>query len=130
MLRHTEVAAPSKPQITAIPKLCNPLQTFQQSLPSPPHTPQVRSFSVLVDYKPRRVDVAALRDGSLLELVNLVPWGGVDVGLKGLRLAGVQGWDGLAAAAAQEWLQDIATTQVGGEREGGAGGMDGDGGSL
>ena len=68
---------------------------------------------MLLDYKPRRVDVGALRDGSLAELVNLVPWGGVDIGLKCLRLAGLQGWDGVGAACAQEWLHDIAATQVG-----------------
>jgi autophagy-related protein 2 len=76
----------------------------------------VRAFSVLVDYKPRRVDVAALREGSLAELVNLVPWGGVDLGLKGLRLAGLSGWDGVGAACAQEWLHHIASTQVGAGR--------------
>ena len=29
---------------------------------------------VRVDYSPRRVDLAALRVGSYVELVNLVPW--------------------------------------------------------
>ncbi len=69
---------------------------------------------MLVDYKPRRVDVAALREGSLLELVNLVPWGGVDIALKALTLRGRHGWDGVAAEAAEEWLKDISSTQVSG----------------
>lgn len=29
---------------------------------------------VRVDYSPRRVDLAALRGGNYVELVNLVPW--------------------------------------------------------
>jgi len=72
----------------------------------------MRGFSVLLDYRPRRVDVAALRDGSLVELLNLVPWGGIDISFKGLTLAGIQGWDGIGATAAREWLRDIAGTQA------------------
>lgn len=59
------------------------------------------------------MDVAALAEGKLLELVNLVPLGGVELGLVPLKLAGVQGWDGLGAAVLKEWLQDISRTQVG-----------------
>lgn len=72
----------------------------------------VRACGVLIDYRPRRVDVAALRDGSFAELLNLVPWGGVDLSLKALRLHGLVGWDGLAAAAAREWLSHVARTQA------------------
>eukprot|EP00798_Chlamydomonas_sp_ICE-L_P008286 gene8286-1557_t len=50
----------------------------------------VQGFSILLDYRPHRVDVAALRDGVLLELLNLVPWGGIDLELKHLRLAGLE----------------------------------------
>lgn len=67
---------------------------------------------VCVHYCPRRIDIAALRDGDFLELLNLVPWGGVDLTLKPLRLTGVVGWDGLAAAAASEWLGYVAKTQA------------------
>jgi hypothetical protein len=58
------------------------------------------------------VDIGALRDGEFLELLNLVPWGGVDLSLKPLRFSGVVGWDGLAAAAASEWLGYVARTQA------------------
>eukprot|EP00775_Hariotina_reticulata_P009269 gene9269-9434_t len=70
------------------------------------------SVSVSVDYCPRTVDIAALRDGDFLELLNLVPWGGVDLALKPLRFNGLVGWDGLAAAAAQEWMSHIGRTQA------------------
>lgn len=68
--------------------------------------------ALLLDYRPRRVDVGALLDGSLAELINLVPIGGLDLTLVPLRLRGVQGWGGLGAAAAHEWLRDIVSTQV------------------
>ena len=48
----------------------------------------------------------------LLQVLNLVPWGGVQLRLPELRLSGVQGWGGLAAAAGQAYLQDIAANQV------------------
>jgi autophagy-related protein 2 len=67
---------------------------------------------VCVHYCPRRVDIAALRDGDFLELLNLVPWGGVDLNLKPLRFTGVVGWDGLAAGLASEWLGYVAKTQA------------------
>jgi hypothetical protein len=67
---------------------------------------------VCVHYCPRRVDIVALRDGDFLELLNLVPWGGVDLNLKPLRFTGVVGWDGLAAGAASEWLSYVAKTQA------------------
>ena len=53
-----------------------------------------------------------LQDGSLLELVNLVPLGGLSLSLCPLRLAGVEGWDGLGAGVAKEWCSHVASTQV------------------
>lgn len=50
----------------------------------------VQGFSVLIDYKPRRVDVSALVAGAFGELLNLVPWGGLDLEAKPLALRGVQ----------------------------------------
>ena len=34
--------------------------------------------------------MAALRDGKVLELNNLVPWEGVKLDIKGVRVAGLQ----------------------------------------
>ncbi len=73
---------------------------------------EVRGFSLLIDYRPRRVDIAALRDGAFGELLNLVPWGGVDLAFKPLRLSGIAGWDGIAGGAAKEWMHHISRTQA------------------
>lgn len=50
----------------------------------------VQGFSVLIDYRPRHVDVSALASGRLAELLNLVPWGGLDLDMRPLALRGVQ----------------------------------------
>lgn len=52
------------------------------------------------------------QDGSLLELVNLVPLGGLSLSLCPLRLSGAEGWDGLGASVAKEWCSHVARTQV------------------
>jgi hypothetical protein len=56
----------------------------------------------------------SVQEGSLVELLALVPLEGLSLSLKPLRLAGLAGWDSLGASAAREWLGDIARTQVGG----------------
>ena len=45
-------------------------------------------------------------------MLNLVPWGGVEVDLRHLRFAGLHGWDALAQAALQSYIQDITANQA------------------
>ena len=72
---------------------------------------EIRATSVLIDYKPRRVDVAALRAGNLIEVVNMTGWSDVALALPGVTLKGVHGWDNLAAAVAQRYFAYVATGQ-------------------
>ncbi|KAL6963999.1 hypothetical protein U1Q18_035005 [Sarracenia purpurea var. burkii] len=67
---------------------------------------------VRVDYIPRRVDLAALRDGKYVELVNLVPWKGVELQLKHVHAVGVYGWSSVCETIIGEWLEDISQNQV------------------
>lgn len=69
-------------------------------------------FSVMVDYWPRRLDLAALKAGNLAEVLNLAPWGNVLLQLPPLRLSGAHGWAALGAALGDHWLKDITTHQV------------------
>ena len=46
------------------------------------------------------------------QVLNLVPWGGVEVDLRHLRFAGLHGWDALAQAAMQSYIQDITANQA------------------
>lgn len=65
-----------------------------------------------VDYSPCRVDLAALRGGKYVELVNLVPWKGVDLHLKHVQALGVYGWSGIGEIIVGEWLEDISQNQI------------------
>ncbi|GAB4853962.1 hypothetical protein Ancab_018170 [Ancistrocladus abbreviatus] len=65
-----------------------------------------------VDYQPSRVDLAALSGGKYVELVNLVPWKGVELQLKHVQAAGVYGWNSVCETIIGEWLEDISQNQV------------------
>ncbi|KAF8406332.1 hypothetical protein HHK36_008419 [Tetracentron sinense] len=67
---------------------------------------------VRVDYSPCRVDLAALRDGKYVELVNLVPWKGVELQLKHVHAVGVYGWSSVCETIVGEWLEDISKNQI------------------
>jgi hypothetical protein len=55
--------------------------------------------------------------GSLVELLAMIPLGGLELCLPRVSLSGVAGWDALGAAVVSQWISHVATTQV---REGGA----------
>ncbi|CAI0556958.1 unnamed protein product [Linum tenue] len=65
-----------------------------------------------VDYTPSRVDLAALGGGKYVELVNLVPWKGVELELKHVHAFGVYGWGNICETILGEWLEDISQNQV------------------
>ena len=73
---------------------------------------EIKGVTVVVDYKPRRLDVAALRAGNLAEVLNITAWSNVVVQLPHVRLAGVEGWDALGSLLAQRYLNDVASSQV------------------
>lgn len=85
------------PRLCAALRAVSALQLRLQGAPVVPFFQHVHLRPTLVElhYRAERVDVAALRDGRVSELVNLVPWEGVALGLKGFRMAGLQvGRDG------------------------------------
>nr|GLL47319.1 autophagy-related protein 2 isoform X1 [Ipomoea trifida] len=67
---------------------------------------------VRVDYSPCRVDLAALRGGKYVELINLVPWKGVEMNLKHVHAVGVYGWGSVCETIIGEWLEDISQNQI------------------
>ncbi|XP_020210113.1 autophagy-related protein 2 [Cajanus cajan] len=67
---------------------------------------------VRVDYSPNHVDLAALRHGKYVELVNLVPWKGVELNLKHVHASGIYGWASVCETAVGEWLEDISHKQI------------------
>ena len=73
----------------------------------------IQAFSIMIDYQPKRLDAAALTSGSIMEVLNLVPWGGVQLELPLVKGLGLHGWDALGSAVGNAYLQDIASSQVG-----------------
>ncbi|XP_010521447.1 PREDICTED: autophagy-related protein 2 [Tarenaya hassleriana] len=68
--------------------------------------------TVRVDYSPHHVDLAALTGGKYAELVNLVPWKGIELKLKHVHAAGIYGWGNVCETILGEWLEDISQNQV------------------
>uniref|UniRef100_A0A1J3HLH3 Autophagy-related protein 2 n=1 Tax=Noccaea caerulescens TaxID=107243 RepID=A0A1J3HLH3_NOCCA len=68
--------------------------------------------SVRVDYSPHHVDLAALTGGKYAELVNLVPWKGIELQLKHVHAAGIYGWGNVCETILGEWLEDISQNQI------------------
>ncbi|KAL3814219.1 hypothetical protein ACJIZ3_015487 [Penstemon smallii] len=67
---------------------------------------------IRVDYSPSRVDLTALRGGNYVELVNLVPWKGVELQLKHVQGVGLYGWNSVCETILGEWLEDISHNQI------------------
>ena len=65
-----------------------------------------------MDYKPRRLDVAALRAGNLVEVLNITAWSDVTVQLPHTTLTGVQGWDELGSLLTQRYISNVTTSQA------------------
>ncbi|CAI8618401.1 unnamed protein product [Vicia faba] len=72
----------------------------------------IRSIIVRVDYSPNHVDLAALSCGKYVELVNLIPWKGVELNLKHVHASGIYGWNSVGETALGEWLEDISQNQI------------------
>jgi autophagy-related protein 2 len=73
---------------------------------------EIDRLSLRLDYCGRQVDVDALRSGNLLEALNLVPWDGVLLDIRPLRLTGIAGAAPVVQTALHGWLEDITRTQA------------------
>lgn len=73
---------------------------------------EVRPITVVVDYKPRRLNVASLRAGNLAEVMNMTVWSDVRVVLPMTRVTGLQGWHAVGSSIIQAYIQDVISSQV------------------
>ncbi|KAK6241046.1 Atg2/VPS13 [Theobroma cacao] len=76
------------------------------------HKFDIWPFLVRVDYTPHHVDLAALKGGKYVELVNIVPWKGVELELKHVHAVGLYGWGSVCETIMGEWLEDISQNQI------------------
>ena len=73
---------------------------------------EVDKLSLRFDYCGRHVDIDALRSGNLLEALNLIPWDGVRLDIKPVRVSGVLGVGVAVERVARSWLEDVSRTQA------------------
>ncbi|CAD6339594.1 unnamed protein product [Miscanthus lutarioriparius] len=72
----------------------------------------VKPLVLHINYIPRQFDPIALGKGNYAELLNILPWKGIDLKLKHVSAMGVYGWNSIGDTVAAEWLEDISKNQV------------------
>jgi len=83
---------------------------------SPPEmffpTFRVKSFNIKVDYKPKIVNTSALKDGNLIELLNVLPLEDMILRLSEVEMRNLTGWGSIISELACNWLTDVSSTQM------------------
>jgi autophagy-related protein 2 len=72
----------------------------------------VKPWKLKVDYNPQKLDVGALRDGSIVELINISPIDGMVITLSQDSVEGVVGFGDVMGGLTSIWLQEIVATQL------------------
>ncbi|KAF8602843.1 hypothetical protein BDV93DRAFT_494104 [Ceratobasidium sp. AG-I] len=65
-----------------------------------------------LDYKPKRVDYRALREGRTIELMNFFHFEGAEMTLRHITLSGITGWARLGDTLNDLWTPDVKATQL------------------
>ncbi|KIK57741.1 hypothetical protein GYMLUDRAFT_75350 [Collybiopsis luxurians FD-317 M1] len=65
-----------------------------------------------LDYKPRRVDYRALKEGRTIELMNFFHFDGAEMTLRHITLSGITGWPRLGELLNDLWTPDVKATQL------------------
>ncbi|KAG6866970.1 hypothetical protein C0991_003886 [Blastosporella zonata] len=73
---------------------------------------EVFPIDLKLDYKPRRVDYRALREGRTIELMNFFHFDGAEMTLRHITLAGITGWARLGDLLNDLWTPDVKATQL------------------
>lgn len=83
-------------------------------LPSPPTVKslKIKPWKVKVDYYPSRVDVTALREGSIVELVNLSPIQWMVITLDEVTVLDSDGFGPAFSEIVSIWIKEICNTQL------------------
>ena len=72
----------------------------------------VKPLKVKVDYRPHAVDTTALKDGSYIELMNLLPLEEMVLYLKSVEMQNLTGWGSIISELICRWIGDVASTQI------------------
>jgi len=73
---------------------------------------RVKPWKLKVDYIPQKLDVSALREGSIVELVNISPIDGMVITLSQVSVEDVIGLADVVGGLTSNWLQEVVSTQL------------------
>jgi Autophagy-related protein C terminal domain len=73
---------------------------------------RMRPFKIKANYVPQKVNSQALRDGSLVELVNLTPIDSMILTLQEVVVRNEIGFSAVMSIVISRWVQDICATQI------------------
>ncbi|WVF72370.1 hypothetical protein IAT40_007185 [Kwoniella sp. CBS 6097] len=102
------------------PPVPTPLTATTATSPSSPSSKndpffqhvEIFPIELKLDYKPKRVDFAALREGKTIELMNFFHFDGAEMTLRHITLSGVTGWDRLGTTLQDLWTPDVKANQL------------------
>jgi len=72
----------------------------------------VKPCKLKVDYRPHGINTDALRDGSYVELINLLPLEEMVLTLKRFEMKNMTGWNSIFQEITCRWIEDICATQM------------------
>ncbi|CAG8532578.1 11151_t:CDS:10 [Dentiscutata erythropus] len=73
---------------------------------------EIQPVVMKLDYKPKHIDYSSLKEGNLVELMNIFHLEAAEMTLHGLKLTGVKGVSRLLEDLGAAWLPHITSTQV------------------
>jgi autophagy-related protein 2 len=73
---------------------------------------RVKPFRLKVDYTPQKMDRQALRDGQIVELINISPLHGMVLTLQQVEVTDKIGFGEVVLVLVRSWIGDICSTQI------------------
>lgn len=110
---------PSRGPFTTDPESDSDDELVERQFPKKAATPvayiqsfKVNEIPILVDYKPRYVDLELLKDGDYSQMLHLFPLMDVELDLKQYEAHGLNGWDAALGGMLYYWGDQVAKHQV------------------
>jgi autophagy-related protein 2 len=73
---------------------------------------EIHAVKIKLDYKPKRVDYYALRQGRAIEMMNFFHFEGSEMVLRHLVLTGVPSWEKVGDMLQEIWTPDVKANQL------------------
>ncbi|KAH8920952.1 hypothetical protein BT69DRAFT_1283572 [Atractiella rhizophila] len=73
---------------------------------------EIWPVKIKMDYKPKRVDYSALRQGKTIELMNFFHFEGSEMTLRHITVNGISGWSKMGDLLQDVWTRDVKANQL------------------